>query len=270
MGSSDVPSIVCDDLSIADAGGRRLIDGVSFRLERRAALVIAGATGSGKSTLAAVLAGRADAGVRVDGGRATVEGVSVRRGGRRAHSLGVYAGYIGQTDGAQLPPRLTVSEIIAEPFTGRVRRPNGRAVSMRVAGLLDELALPLGLADRFPYELSAGMRQRVAIARALMLDPRLIVGDEPFANLDVDARRLVREALVRRRGTGTSLLLATNDPGVTDVFDAALLVLDAGHTVAYGRDDALSVLAQRSGKKLLHLDSCQDPAGSKPTTTPTS
>ncbi|MFT4211823.1 MAG: ATP-binding cassette domain-containing protein [Microbacterium sp.] len=237
MATGEVPSIVCDDLSIADTEGRRLIDGVSFRLERRAALVIAGATGSGKTTLAGVLAGRAGTGIHVDGGQATVEGVSVRRGGRRARSLGVYAGHIGQTDGADLPPRLSASEIIAEPFTGRVRRPNGRAVALKVAGLLDELGLPLGLASRLPYELSAGMRQRVAIARALMLDPRLIVGDEPFANLDVESRRLVREALARRRATGTSLLLVTNDPEAPATFGADLLVLKAGHPVAYGRGD---------------------------------
>lgn len=229
------PSIVCDDLSIADAGGRRLIDGVTFRLPRRAALVVGGATGSGKSTLAALLAGRAPEGVRVDGGDAHVEGVSVRRRRRAERGLGVYAGYVGQADGAELPPRLTVSEIIGEPFTGRVRRPNGRAVALRVASLLDELALPLGLAAKFPYELSAGMRQRVAVARALMLDPRLIVGDEILANLDVEARAVVGEALARRRGQGASLLLVTNDADVPEAYDADVLVLKGGHTLAYGR-----------------------------------
>lgn len=227
-------SILCDDLSIADAAGRRLVDGITFTLPRRAALMVGGATGSGKSTLAAVLAGRAPAGVAVDGGEAVVEGTSLRRRGRSLRGLGVYAGYVGQADGATLPPRMTIGEIIGEPFTGRVRRPNGRAVSMRVAALLDELALPLGLAAKFPYELSAGMRQRVAIARALMLDPRLIVGDEILANLDVDARRVVGEALGRRRAQGTSLMLVTNDAEVADTFDADVLVMKGGHMHAYG------------------------------------
>lgn len=234
-----LPSIVCDDLSIADASGRRLIDGVSFRLLRRSALVVAGATGSGKSTLAALLCGRAPEGIHVDGGEAQVEGVSVRRRRKAARGLGVYAGYVGQADGAQLPPRLTVAEIIGEPFTGRVRRPNGRAVALRVAGLLDELGLPLGFAAKFPYELSAGMRQRVAVARALMLDPRLIVGDEILANLDPDARVLVGEALARRRSTGSSLLLVTNDADVPEAYGADVLVLKGGHVQAYGRGPEL-------------------------------
>jgi peptide/nickel transport system ATP-binding protein len=236
--TTTTPSIVCTDLSIADAGGRRLVDGVTIRLPRRAALVVGGATGSGKSTLAAVLAGRAPEGVHVDGGEALVEGASLRRKGRTLRGLGVYVGYVGQADGARLPPRLTVGEIIGEPFTGRVRRPNGRAVAMRVADLLDELALPLGLAAKFPYELSAGMRQRVAIARALMLDPRLIVGDEILANLDVEARRVVGEALTRRRAGGASLMLVTNDVDVPDAYDADVLVLKAGHTLAYGHGSA--------------------------------
>ncbi|MCX6501204.1 MAG: ATP-binding cassette domain-containing protein [Microbacterium sp.] len=227
-------SISCSDLSIADHSGRRLVDGVTFVLPRRSALIVGGATGSGKSTLAAVLAGRAPEGVHVDGGEAFVEGTSLRRKGRKLRGLGVYAGYVGQADGATLPPRLTVGEIIGEPFTGRVRRPNGRAVALRVASLLDELALPLGLAAKFPYELSAGMRQRVAIARALMLDPRLIVGDEILANLDVEARRVVGEALGRRRAAGASLMLVTNDVEAADAFNADVLVLKAGHTLAYG------------------------------------
>jgi len=234
--SSDpaVVSIECVDLSIADPAGRRLVDGVTFTLPRRAALMVCGATGSGKSTLAAVLAGRAADGVRVDGGEAVVEGTSLRRGGRRLRGLGVYVGYVGQADGATLPPRMTVAEIVGEPFTGRVRRANGRAVQLRVAELLDELTLPLGLAAKFPYELSAGMRQRVAIARALMLEPRLIVGDEILANLDVDARRVVGDALGRRRAKGTSLMLVTNDAEVADTFDADVLVMRDGYTCAYG------------------------------------
>ena len=227
-------SISCCDLSIADTSGRRLVDGVTFELPRRSALMVGGATGSGKSTLAAVLAGRAPQGVHVEGGEAVVEGTSLRRRGRVLRGLGVYVGYVGQADGASLPPRMTVGEIIGEPFTGRVRRPNGRAVAMRVAGLLDELALPLGLAAKFPYELSAGMRQRVAIARGLMLDPRLIVGDEIFANLDVDARRVVGEALGRRRAQGASLMLVTHAAEVADPFDADVLVLKGGHVLAFG------------------------------------
>lgn len=232
-------SIVCSDLSIAHTsvrgGQERVVDGVSFTLARGAALVLIGATGSGKSTLAAVLAGGAGAGVSVVGGDATVEGISVRRPGRRRPLLTVLTGYLGQTDGATLPARLTVGDIVAEPVTSRQRKVNARALSFRVATLLDELGLPLGAVGMYPYELSAGMRQRVAFARTLMLEPRLVIADEPLANLDVEARELVRGALERRqRDHGLSLLLVANESESVARFDADVLALQAGHAVGFG------------------------------------
>ncbi len=238
-GDTAADSIVCSDLSIAHTDGRgapaRVIDGVSFTLGRGAALILVGSTGSGKSTLAAVLAGRAGNGVSVVGGDALVEGISVRRPGRRHRFLTVAVGYLGQTDGPGLPARLTVSEIVGEPVTSRHRKVDMRALSLRIATLLDELGLPLGAAGKYPYELSAGMRQRVAIARTLMLDPRLVIADEPLANLDVEAREIVRAALERRqRENEMSLLLVANEAESVARFDADVLALRAGHAVGFG------------------------------------
>jgi peptide/nickel transport system ATP-binding protein len=232
-------SIVCTDLSIAHTGARggaeRVVDGVSFTVARGAALILLGATGSGKSTLAAVLAGAAGPGVDIVGGEAVVEGISVRRPGRSRRLLTVLTGHLGQTDGAMLPARLTVGEIVAEPVTSRQRKVNSRAMSYRVATLLDELGLPLGAVGKYPYELSAGMRQRVALARTLMLEPRLVVADEPLANLDVEAREIVRSALARRQHQhGLSLLLVANEAETVARFDADVLALQAGHVVGVG------------------------------------
>lgn len=106
---------------------------------------------------------------------------------------------------------------------------------MRVATLLDELLLPLGAAGKYPYELSAGMRQRVAFARSLVLDPRVLIADEPFANLDVEVRRAARDAILRRQARGMSTLVVTNDKDVIADLSADVLVLRGGHMIAYGR-----------------------------------
>ncbi|BDV30691.1 hypothetical protein Microterr_13510 [Microbacterium terricola] len=213
----------------------RVVDGVSFDLAHRASLVVMGPTGAGKSSLLAILAGTRQSGLTVVGGDAEVEGIAVRHPGRRIRALTYLTGYLPQSAGARLPARQTVSELIAEPITSRDRRVNQRALAVRVATLLDEVALPLGAAPKYPYELSAGMRQRVALARALVLQPRLLIADEPFANMDIEVRRAARDAIVRRRDEyGMSAVLVSNEAAVARELDADVLVLRAGHTIAFG------------------------------------
>ncbi|MGB4779955.1 ATP-binding cassette domain-containing protein [Microbacterium sp.] len=230
-------AVYCDDLSVA-RGGVRVVDGVSFRLSPARALAVMGATGSGKSTLAALLAsghqGESEA-LSVVGGDARVVGIPVRKKGRQGRVRAYHTGYLAQRAGAVLPARMTVGEVIGEPITRRDRRVNQRALAIRVAGLLDEFELPLGAAARYPYELSSGMRQRVALARALVLQPRVFVGDDPYANLDLEVRQAARNALLRRRDEdGMAILMVTNDADAVREIDADVLVLRAGRPVAYG------------------------------------
>jgi peptide/nickel transport system ATP-binding protein len=238
----DSVAIQTRDLSIARSGDEaRVVEGISIDVPRGGALAVMGPTGSGKSTLAAFLAG-ADERLHVAGGSASVEGLDVRKGGRTRRMRTYLTGSLAQGAGAALPSRLTVSEVISAPITSRDRRVNGRALAVRVASLLDELQLPLGAAAKYPYELSAGMRQRVALAQALVLDPRVFVGDEPYANLDPEVRHAARDALLRRRlDYGMSMLVVTNDPDAIAGLAADVLVLKSGHPVAYGKgtDDLL-------------------------------
>ena len=230
--------IDCSDLVIDRLGHgapTRAIDGVTFALAPGGLICVAGPTGSGKSTLVAALAGAADPSIRIVGGAAQVCGVDARHPGRKQRLLTYRAGYVPQGAGADLPPRLTVHEIIAEPILARELRVNTKALSIRVATLLDEMHLPLGTAVRFPYELSAGMRQRVAIARSFVLEPRVLIADEVLSNLDLEVRPVVFDAITRRRREqGMGALLVTNDADFIRELNAETLMLRGGHVVARG------------------------------------
>lgn len=251
-------AIRCRDLSIARNGRtgavQRVVDGVSFELPHGSALALMGPTGSGKSNLAAALTGAREEGLTVVGGDAIVEGISVRKPGRSRRVLTYVTGYLAQSAGAQLPARQTVSEVIGDPITSRDRRVNQRALAVRVATLLDELMLPLGAAPKYPYELSAGMRQRVAFARALVLQPRILIADNPFANMDVEVRKTAIEAIARRqRDYGMSALIVTNDVDVVRQLDTDVLVLRGGHAVGFGHgpDELLWTPGEESDRGLL-------------------
>lgn len=231
-------AIDCSDLVIDRAGHgspTRAVDGVTFSLSPGGLICVAGPTGSGKSSLVLALAGSTDPSVRIVGGSAHVCGVNVRRPGRKHRVLTYRTGFVPQGAGADLPPRLTVQEVIAEPIMARERRVNTKALSIRVATLLDELHLPLGTAAKFPYELSAGMRQRVAIARSFVLEPRVLIADEILANLDLEVRPVVFDAITRRRKElGMGALLVTNDADFIRELNAETLMLRGGHVVARG------------------------------------
>ena len=258
------PCIRMSDLSLsypAHAGGREFqaIEGVSFDVPRGDVLALLGESGSGKSTLARFLAGRAsDAGeksarIKLTGGEASVLGVPIRRLGRRARTrLTAYVGYLAQDAGARLAPELNVGDILFEPIVERHKDFDRDALGGHIAEMMDIIALPLSKLQEYPYELSKGQRQRVAVMRSLMLDPAVLIADEPTLGVDANNRPKIVELLRwYRERTNATVMLISHDIGMLEALVKDVLVLQRGRLVGHGDINAIFRQADHGDVQLL-------------------
>jgi oligopeptide transport system ATP-binding protein len=188
-------------------------------------LGLVGESGSGKSSLAKALIGL----VPLRAGRVLIEGRDIA-GLDRAGRLGLRrrAQIVLQDAAASLSPRFTVARLIAEPL-----RIHGMAQA-RMAPLVERLGLAALLA-RYPHELSGGQAKRVALARALVLEPKLLVADEPTAGLDISVQGEMLNLLARlRERLGLGLLLVSHDLAVIRRVSDRIAVLYLGRIVETG------------------------------------
>jgi peptide/nickel transport system ATP-binding protein len=136
---------------------------------------------------------------------------------------------------ASLNPKRTVRQTLEEPLAvhGLAR---GRQAADRVRSVLAEVGLPADALERYPHEFSGGQRQRVGIARALVLDPELIIADEPVSALDVSVQAQILKLLDSlRRSRGLSFLFVSHDLGVVRHFCDTIAVMYLGRIVERGR-----------------------------------
>ena len=179
--------------------------GVDLTLADGAYVAVMGPSGSGKSTLLNILGllDRPDAGTYTIGGLETTAMGEERRATLRRERIG----FIFQS--FHLIPRLTAAENVELPLTLASVAPRERRE--RVAAALDALGLTPRAHHR-PDQLSGGQRQRVAIARATVMEPELILADEPTGNLDRASGDEVIGALEALNARGLTLILVTHDP----------------------------------------------------------
>ncbi|WP_282603237.1 oligopeptide/dipeptide ABC transporter ATP-binding protein [Paracoccus sp. PARArs4] len=213
------------------------VSGVDFTLKPGETLGVVGESGCGKSTLARALIGLAPATGRaewIDG--KDLLAMTPRQMMRYRSDIQM----VFQDPLASLNPRMTVGQIIAEPL--RTHRPGlrGSEVKERVKAMMEKVGLLPNQINRYPHEFSGGQCQRIGIARALIVEPKLIICDEPVSALDVSIQAQVINLLIRlQKELGLALVFIAHDLSVVKHISDRVMVLYLGKVMETGPVAAL-------------------------------
>jgi ABC-type microcin C transport system duplicated ATPase subunit YejF len=212
---------------------RRVVDRVDLTLDRGETLGLVGESGSGKTTIGQALLGLRE----MAAGDIRIGGWDVAGfWGRVPFAYRRVAQMVWQNPYGSLTPTMTAAQLIAEPLR---REGVGRAARrQRADAALEQVGLRSVDGDKRPHEFSGGQRQRIALARTLVMQPQLIVLDEPVSALDVITQSQILRLLEEvQRQTGVSYLLISHDIGVVRYLANRVAVLYRGRIVESGSAD---------------------------------
>lgn len=189
----------------------KAIDGLSLGIKKGEVFGLVGETGCGKSTVARVVSGI----YRPTEGEILFEGECIF--GQHASKANAKKSQremqlIFQDSAASLNPRMTVQQIILEPLYIHGKKSDLSDNKRRLDMLMEDVGMSSSFLSKHPGELSGGQRQRVAIARSLMLNPKLVIADEPIASLDISIQAQILTLFQRlQREKGFSFLFIAHD-----------------------------------------------------------
>ncbi|MEZ4707471.1 MAG: dipeptide/oligopeptide/nickel ABC transporter ATP-binding protein [Caldilineaceae bacterium] len=246
------------------------IDDVSFTLGKAEVLAVVGESGCGKSTLALTLLGLE----RATSGQICFDGQDVTHAGRaQLNQMRRHVQMIFQDPYESLNPTMTIGEIVAEPLDVHRLTQSRADREARVIAALEDAGLKpaANYVNRLPHELSGGQRQRVVIAGALVLEPQVLLADEPVSMLDVSIRAEILNLLAELRQTrGISILFITHDLGTVGYFADRIAIMYLGRIGRnWGHTGRAAKSAAPVRKALLSVVPGAQPAPAPPAHYPT-
>ncbi|PZG03883.1 ABC transporter ATP-binding protein [Nonomuraea aridisoli] len=234
-------------------GDVRALDGVSFDLADGEILGLVGESGCGKSTLGKALI-RMDGRMHRTGGTVVLDGEELPiDDDRRMNDFRFRrVSLIPQYAMSALNPTRKIRKLVAELLRARGATVDPAALESRMA----HVGLPPEVLDRYPIELSGGMRQRMVMVISTLLDPSLLIADEVTSALDVSTQKAVARALLGFRDSGyvTSMIFITHDLALTHHIADTIMVMYAGRLAEKAPADVI-VKAPRHPYTRLLLDS---------------
>ena len=210
------------------------VDDIDLQLRRGEVIALVGESGCGKSTLSLTLMGLEEA----TEGSILFEGVDITHAtNRQRKKIRQRIQMIFQDPYESLNPTQTIEEIVTEPLVVHGLTPQPAERRERVRRALEDSGLKPAedYLQRFPHQLSGGQRQRVVIAGALVLEPHLLLADEPVSMLDVSIRAEIINLLADlRRARGISVIFITHDLSTVGTFADRVAVMYLGRIVELG------------------------------------
>jgi len=207
------------------------VDGISFSIGESETLGLVGESGCGKSTVAKVILKLEN----LTSGNVYFKDIDVKEiHGQQLISFRKNLQIVFQDPYGSLNPRMRVNELVAEPLwaQGNVKK---KEVHDRICSVLDKVGLGAEYLSKYPHQLSGGQRQRVSIARALVLNPKMIILDEPVSALDVSIQAQILNLMLWLKETfNLSYLFISHDLSVVEYISDRVAVMYMGKIVEIG------------------------------------
>lgn len=205
------------------------VSDVSFKVFEGESLGIIGQSGSGKTTLARILIGLEEP----TSGEFLLNGLQMQK--RRPIKIRKQLQMVFQDSTSTLSPKMKIKNILKEPLKLHFPKIMQPEIDKKMSEMLDQVRMPHDSLEKYPHELSGGQQQRINIAKAMIIEPEIIIFDEPTSSLDVSVQAQILNLLKElRKEKKITYIFITHDMGVVNFISDNLIVMNKGKIVERG------------------------------------